>query len=51
LQAFTNLGSFEKKYTQEHTNSHLVKSRFGPQQSCFGPQGSENPRLGTTALE
>jgi len=29
LQAFTNLGYFEKEYIQEHTNSHPVKSHFG----------------------
>jgi len=35
MQPFEYLGSFEKKYIQEHANSHPQKSYFGPLKILF----------------
>jgi len=39
LQAFTNLGSFEKNYFQERTNSHPLESHFGTPNTLFRTPG------------
>jgi len=52
LQTLTYIGYFEKYYIQKHTNSHPVKSHFGPPRKiAFLTPGVRDPWLGTTALD
>ena len=51
MQAFINLGLFEKTYIQEHAKSHPEKSHFvSPKNPVSDSQGSGNPLLGTSEV-
>jgi len=49
VQPLINPGSFEKKYIQEHTNSHPQITFRTAENLVSDPQWSRNLRLGTAA--